>query len=298
MTETAAPLTAPDATEAPEPRRPALSPSRASDFKHCPLLYRFRAIDRLPETPSPVQVRGIVVHAVLEELFGLPAAERLPERAHELVAPVWRRVREERPELAELFDGGADGATLDEWLASAGELLDGYFGLEDPRLVHPEARELLVETELASGVLLRGYIDRLDAAPTGELRVVDYKSGVAPREFNEAKALFQMKFYAVALWRLRGVVPRQLRLMYLADRQSLTYTPDEAELARFERTLDAIWQAILKAGRTGDFRPNPGRLCDWCSHKERCPAFGGTPPEYPGWPEPGAGEESALDRAD
>jgi putative RecB family exonuclease len=107
-----------------------------------------------------------------------------------------------------------------------------------------------------------------------------------------------MKFYAVALWRLRGVVPRQLRLMYLADQQSLSYTPDEAELARFERTLDAIWRAILKAGATGDFRPNPGRLCDWCAHKERCPAFGGTPPEYPGWPEPDAGEETVLDRAD
>ena len=44
-------------------RRPALSPSRASDFKQCPLLYRFRAIDRLPEPPSTAQVRGSVVHA-------------------------------------------------------------------------------------------------------------------------------------------------------------------------------------------------------------------------------------------
>src|SRR5437870_6407084 len=100
MTETAAPLVV---TEVPQPRRPALSPSRASDFKHCPLLYRFRAIDRLPETPSPAQVRGIVVHAVLEELFGLPPEQRLPERAHALVAPVWQQIREERPELAELF---------------------------------------------------------------------------------------------------------------------------------------------------------------------------------------------------
>ena len=300
MTETAvsAVQAAAVVDEVPAPRRPALSPSRASDFKHCPLLYRFRAIDRLPETPSTAQVRGIVVHAVLEELFGLPAEERRPERAHALVGPVWQRVCAERPELAALFEGAEDDQALADWLASAGELIDGYFGLEDPRLLDPEARELLVETELESGVLLRGYIDRLDVAPTGELRVVDYKSGVAPREFNEAKALFQMKFYAVVLWRLRGVVPRQLRLMYLADRQSLTYTPDEAELTRFERTLDAIWQAILKAGKTGDFRPNPGRLCDWCSHKEHCPAFGGTPPAYPGWPEPDGGEESVVDRAD
>jgi putative RecB family exonuclease len=276
-------------------RRPALSPSRAGDFKQCPLLYRFRAVDRLPETPTTAQVRGIAVHAVLEELFALPAAERVPDRAHGLLAPVWQRLREERPELADLF---ADDDGQDEWLESAARLIDGYFTLEDPRRLDPEARELLVETELTSGVLLRGYIDRLDVAPTGEIRVVDYKTGAAPREIGEAKALFQMKFYALVLWRLRGVVPRQLLLMYLADRQSLAYTPDEAELLRFERTLDAVWQAILRAGKTGDFRPNKSKLCGWCSHQALCPEFGGTPPPYPGWPEPDAGEETVLDRVD
>src|SRR5207249_8063763 len=109
------------------------------------------AIDRLPETPSPAQVRGIVVHAVLEELFGLPPEQRLPERAHALVAPVWQQIREERPELAELFEAAGDEQGLAEWLASAGELIDGYFSLEDPRSLDPEARELRVETELDSG---------------------------------------------------------------------------------------------------------------------------------------------------
>ncbi|MGB3233383.1 MAG: PD-(D/E)XK nuclease family protein, partial [Mycobacterium sp.] len=66
-------------------RRPALSPSRASDFKQCPLLYRFRAIDRLPEPSSTAQVRGSVVHAALEQLYALPAADRVPETAAALV---------------------------------------------------------------------------------------------------------------------------------------------------------------------------------------------------------------------
>jgi putative RecB family exonuclease len=274
-----------------------LSPSRAGDFKQCPLLYRFRAVDRLPEKPTRAQVRGTVVHAVLEELFGLPAAERVPERARALLEPAWRKLAAARPEFAELF-AGEDDPELAEWLRSSEGLLDGYFGLEDPRRLEPEACELLVESELPSGVLLRGYVDRIDVAPTGEIRVVDYKTGAAPREIGEAKALFQMKFYALVLWRLRGVVPRQLRLMYLADRQALAYTPDEGELRRFERTLEAIWDAILRAGRTGDFRPNPSRLCDYCDHKARCPAWDGTPPPYPGWPEPDAAVETPLDRAD
>jgi putative RecB family exonuclease len=64
----------------------------------------------------------------------------------------------------------------------------------------------------------------------------------------------------------------------------LDYTPDLDELLRFEKTLIAIWRAIQSAGATGDFRPHPSRLCDWCAHHAHCPVFGGTPPPYPGWP--------------
>ncbi len=276
------------------PRRPALSPSRAGDFKQCPLLYRFRAVDRLPETPSTAQIRGTVVHAALEQLYALPAAERDQGKARDLVSPAWEQTLAESPELAEMFSA----QELPDFLDAARSLVARYFTMEDPSRFDPEACELRVEIELADGVLLRGFVDRLDVAPTGELRVVDYKTGAAPREIGEARAMFQMKFYAVALWRLRGVVPTQLRLMYLADGQILTYAPDEDELRRFERTLSAIWRAILQAGVTGDFRPNPSKLCDWCDHKAHCPAFGGTPPPYPGWPQiPDAGEETLLERA-
>ncbi|HEY2194377.1 MAG TPA: PD-(D/E)XK nuclease family protein [Actinomycetospora sp.] len=253
-------------------RRPALSPSRAADFKQCPLLYRFRVVDRLPEQRSPAQVRGIVVHAVLERLFGLPAAQRVPARAHALLAEV----------AAELT--GEDRALLDR--ADAARLVDAYFAMEDPRRLPPEACEVFLEAELDSGVGLRGYVDRLDVGAGGELRIVDYKTGSAPRAVFEARALFQLKFYALVLLRSRGVLADQLRLMYLGDGESLSLRPGHEELARFERTLVALWQAVLRAAPTGDFRPNPGRMCAWCSHQAACPAFGGTPPDYPGWPDP------------
>ena len=262
-------------------RRLALSPSRANDFKQCPLLYRFRALDRIPETPTKAQVKGSVVHAALEALFALPAAERVPDRARALVEPAWERLLEESAELVNLVTPDERGRFLTE----ARRLVAGYYKLEDPTRFEPDACELRVETELDDGVLLRGFVDRIDVSPTGLVRVVDYKTGRAPWELGETKALFQMKFYAVVLLRTRGVVPAQLQLLYLGDGQALTYRPDEAELRRFERTLSAIWTAIRDAGASGDFRPNPSRLCDWCNHRSRCPAFGGTPPPYPGWPD-------------
>jgi putative RecB family exonuclease len=258
----------------------ALSPSRAADFKTCPLLYRFRSIDRLPEPASPAATRGTLVHAVLEELFDLPAAERTLLAAKSMLPAAWERVRAEDPAVEELFSADSDGSTFAEWITSAESLLENYFVLENPARLEPEAREQFIEV-MIDGLQLRGYVDRLDVASSGDLRVVDYKTGASPREAFEAKALFQMKFYALVLWRTRGVVPRQLRLMYLADTDTLTYSPDAPELERFERTVKAIWAAIEKATLSGDFRPNPSKMCSWCSHQTHCPAFGGTPPPFP-----------------
>lgn len=276
-----------DQPDPPTPR-PALSPSRATDFKQCPLLYRFRAIDRLPEATSAAQLRGSVVHAALEQLYGLPAGLRSPDTARSLVQRAWDQMVAAEPELAGELDPGQPTQLLED----ARALVSGYYRLEDPTRFDPQCCEQRVEVELADGTLLRGYIDRIDVAATGELRVVDYKTGKAPpaaRALAEFKAMFQMKFYAVALFRSRGVPPTRLRLIYLADGQLLDYSPDRDELLRFEKTLMAIWHAIQSAGETGDFRPNPSRLCDWCPHQQRCPAFGGTPPPYPGWPtEPAA----------
>src|SRR6476619_4008117 len=269
---------------APPVRRPALSPSRASDFKQCPLLYRFRAIDRLPEPSSTAQVRGSVVHAALEQLYALPAGERGADTAVTLVDSAWDDVVAGQPELADEFEPALRAELLDE----ARALLSGYYRLEDPTRFDPESCEQRVEVELEDGTLLRGFVDRIDVAPTGELRVVDYKTGRAPpeaRALAEFKAMFQMKFYAVALLRSRGVLPARLRLIYLSDGQVLDYSPDLDELLRFEKTLMAIWRAIQSAGTTGDFRPHPSRLCDWCAHHTYCPVFGGTPPPYPGWPD-------------
>src|SRR3712207_8930071 len=94
--------TEPTADDAQAPRRPSLSPSRAADFKTCPLLYRFRTIDRLPERKSLAAVRGTLVHSILERLYDLPPAGRTPEAARELLDPAWSELRDE-PRIAQLF---------------------------------------------------------------------------------------------------------------------------------------------------------------------------------------------------
>ncbi len=270
-------------TSAPRPPQPptSLSPSRASDFMQCPLLYRFRVIDKLPEKPSEAATRGTLVHAVLERLFDAPAADRTAPRARALVPGQWDRLLESRPELGELFDGDAGGERLTRWLGEAEQLVERWFSLEDPTRLEPAEREMFVETELESGLRLRGVIDRVDVAPSGEVRIVDYKTGKAPRPEYSEGALFQMTFYALVVWRLKGVVPRRLQLVYLGSGDVVTYDPVMADLERVERKLLALWDAIARATETGDWRPRPTKLCGWCDHRAVCPEFGGTPPVYP-----------------
>ncbi|GAA0910601.1 RecB family exonuclease [Streptomyces thermoalcalitolerans] len=272
-----------DPGTAPRPAAPpsSLSPSRAGDFMQCPLLYRFRVIDRLPEKPSEAATKGTLVHAVLERLFDAPAAERTAPRAKAMVPGQWERLREARPELAELFADDPDGERLARWLAEAEQLVERWFTLEDPTRLEPAERELFVEAELDSGLRLRGIIDRVDVAPTGEVRIVDYKTGKAPRPEYAEDALFQMKFYALVVWRLKRIVPRRLQLVYLGSGDVLTYDPVPADLERVERKLLALWEAIQRATETGDWRPRPTKLCGWCDHRAHCPEFGGTPPPYP-----------------
>ncbi|MFD7549908.1 RecB family exonuclease [Streptomyces sp. NPDC059578] len=279
--------------EAVAPARPgSLSPSRASDFMQCPLLYRFRVIDRLPEKPSAAATRGTLVHAVLERLFDSPAEERTAPRAKALVPGQWDRLRTAKPELADLFkepDATPNGPGREEteeerlarWLTEAEGLVERWFTLEDPTRLEPAERELFVEADLPSGLRLRGIIDRVDVAPTGEVRIVDYKTGKAPRPEYAEGALFQMKFYALVVWRLKGLVPRRLQLVYLGSGDVLTYDPVVADLERVERKVHALWDAIRQATDTGEWRPRRTKLCGWCDHRALCPEFGGTPPPYP-----------------
>ncbi|MEU0545195.1 RecB family exonuclease [Nocardia sp. NPDC005978] len=272
------------------PRKPALSPSRAIDFKQCPLKYRLRAIDRIPEPPSRAAVRGTLVHSVLEDLFALPAAERDQAHADALVAPAWQRMLESRADTAGLI---ADDE-LEGFYAEARALVAVYFRLEDPTAFTPQSLEAFVEADLPDGTPLRGFVDRIDRASDGGLHVIDYKTGKSPAPDHEMRALFQLKFYALVLLRTFGTAPTALRLMYLADEQTLTYQPEAEELLRFERVVSALWLAIQSATASGDFPPSRSWLCKYCDFKPLCPEFGGNPPPYPADPQPLSGGRQDL----
>jgi putative RecB family exonuclease len=201
-------------------RRPyqfALSPSRLGDFKQCPLRFRFKVIDRITMPAKVAVSRGILVHTVLEDLFGLPAAERTVENAIGMLDGAWERVlASENGRHRSLFDvgGDAEGTTLDQWFGMAANLLRTYFEYEDPTRLEPAAREWRIRHQLADGgPTISGMVDRLDVNEQNWTRVVDYKTGKKPAPAYREDTAFKMWFYALMVWRETGNLPKQLKLL-------------------------------------------------------------------------------------
>jgi putative RecB family exonuclease len=246
----------------------SLSPSKVAAFRDCALAFRYANIDRLPEPPSEPAAKGTLVHRALELLHCLPPAERTLEASLALL-----------PQATDDVLGGDEYASLEladraAFLADAAELLRRYFTIEDPTGVQPIGLELRMEAEVG-GVRLRGIIDRLELDADGGLVVTDYKTGKVPSERFENGKLGGVHFYAFLCEAVLGVRPSRIQLLYLREPVMIIATPSDQSIRGLQKRVGAIWTAVERACEREDFRPNPGRLCDWCSFRSVCPAWAG-----------------------
>ena len=243
-----------------------LSPSAVSEYENCPQLYKYRKIDKLPEPPSLDAERGTLVHTVLQDLFEFPSNDRTPETAIDLLPSRWKAQLADKPALLEMVTNEK------EWLDRASSLLTTYFTLENPSTFEATHREMHLENDFDTNVYLHGYVDRIDIAPTGEVRIVDYKTGKSPKPGWEEKALFQLRVYALLYWKNTGVLPRLLQLIYLGDGRVLKSNPTQADVDSVEKVLHRVAKDIFISIEKEYWPAKPSRLCDWCYFKKICPA--------------------------
>lgn len=243
-----------------------LSPSSVNEFNNCPQLYKYRSIDRLPQPPSLDAERGTLVHSVLHDLFESLPKDRTPETAISLLPLRWQTQMQAKPELASMVTNEK------EWLDRASALLTTYFTLEQPSSFEATNREMHLESDFSKDVYLHGYVDRLDIATTGEVRIVDYKTGKSPKPGWEEKALFQLRVYALLYWKTNGVLPRLLQLIYLGDGKVLKSSPTIEQLNSVEKFLHTCAEDIFSSIDKNYWPTKPSKLCDWCFFKTICPA--------------------------
>jgi putative RecB family exonuclease len=242
-------------------------------FTSCPLAFRFSYLERLPEPPSAPASKGTLVHLALQHLMWRPAEERT-------ISAALTDLGRARSEL--MAHPEFEGLPLsdDEWdtfHADAEVLMRKYFELEDPRTVRPIGIELFVRAELASGVQVRGIIDRLELDDNGDLVITDYKTGSAPGEGWEQRSMAGVHIYSLLCEHVFGRRPARVQLLYLSRPERIIAHSNDQMVRGVEVKSAAVMRAIRTAVERNDFRPRPSKLCDFCSFREFCPAWGGDP---------------------
>jgi putative RecB family exonuclease len=254
----------------------SLSPSRASDFKQCPQMYKLKSIDKIPTEPTVHQARGTTAHLALERLFALPREQRTPERLYDLFRNAWSELK--TTEYPGLFDSVEQERA---WGIEGMKLLADYFTIEDPTSFDPTQLEMNLEVPLGE-MTIRGILDRMeevteiseDGATRTLLVITDYKTGKAPPERYAGKAFFALKIYALLIRTVEGHTPDRIRLLYLNGPTEYTLDINDSQLDAMDAHLHALWNAINKAIELDQWPTRESVLCDWCDFKDSlCPAF-------------------------
>ncbi|MCP4536751.1 MAG: hypothetical protein GY832_06360 [Chloroflexi bacterium] len=257
------------------------SSSRLETYAKCPFYfwaaYAMELEPReLPQAGFDVLILGSIYHLVLERLYDLVddgAPDRLraelPNVARQVYdaapndygfrpSPLWQRQQEEMTEVLH--------RTLEALIDTAGEykplIQELAFGLhEKPPLVLRDAE--------GQTLYLRGYIDRVDQAPDGRLRIIDYKAGstlIPARDLTDGYRL-QLPLYALAAQEALNAEVSGGFYWHIGSSK-----PSSLKLEKYEGGVDGAIEtavnyslAIGSAVRTGQFAP--------ASSDDGCPTF-------------------------
>lgn len=247
-----------------------ISPSRISSFLSCPMKFRFESVEMFGSKPGLAALRGSCVHLALEtffidQFFRKSELERHANAALDtfLVDPDFLALN-----LAE--------KDVEKFRTDVFKLCFNYLAMENPSEVRVKGVELRLEVEL-DGWTLRGIIDRLDEPEDGVLEVVDYKTGRPPSNNYVQKSSLGVNLYALMCERTFGVLPRELKLMYVRDKVTVSAQPNTQSMKALRMKVSAVQEAVFRACDSGKFHAKPSPLCNYCEFKPFCPAFGGVP---------------------
>ena len=141
------------------------------------------------------------------------------------------------------------------------------------------------------GIIIRGYIDKVQEDREGNLRIVDYKTSKKVYDRSKLTTPLQLYIYHLACQEL---YPGKHISEYLYDFILLGEKAKAGSLnwlKKCDKKLNDILDGIEKDRESGIWRPKPTPLCHWCAYcahnpnapqdmKETCDYFSNWTPEY------------------
>ncbi len=240
-----------------------LSQTQIRTWRTCPEKWKQIYLDGRKEPPAPPLTFGSAIHAGLETYYRNRFAAPAPP--DEVLASFDDVLDREAYDSDEAFERArGDGHAM----------LRAWHERHAPEFTPAMAVELALRYEI-DDVPMISILDRVDLAPSGELRITDYKTG---RFFlrDAALASQQLTLYQIAA---------EDRLESTVGSLSLVHVPSDTEWEVPRRTpaeIDEVRRVVIETANQIDraaFEPRPGRHCDWCHVRPWCPAFADEYPE-------------------
>lgn len=246
-----------------------LSFSRVDTYRQCPLRYRYRYVDGLPERPSPHLSFGSSIHRALEAF--------------------WDRKLPDPPPLETLLDAlyhGWDSTGFAEverdeqlrYYRHAREVLTAHHHRFADTALAPVAVEQWFRLPLPDGLEVVGAIDLVEPTGAGGLGVVDWKTNRRAKSREEVASSLQLAIYALAVEHLWGQPPAWVALDFVVPGVRVTVPREHIDT---DAAIEAI-REVAAAMRAEAFEPRPSPLCGWCDYRAECPAFDGEGPDVAG----------------
>jgi ATP-dependent helicase/DNAse subunit B len=264
------------------------SASRLEAYRTCPFSFFVGTVLGLEPREEPTEgldarQLGNIYHHILEQVY--QAAEVSdPNDLEQLVAAlpsVAERVLDEAPEREGFRETAWWAQTRDEIienvqrsLAALAEIQGDFVPLRYEAAFGLKGKPELIVRDGDDQLRLRGFIDRVDRAPDGRLRIIDYKTAGPWAYTNRALAdgkRLQLPLYALGARDALGLgEPTDGFYWHVQHAQASSFTLEKFGSAEaLEVAVEHAWTAV-RGVRQGHFVPQPPS--DGCP--AYCPAAG------------------------
>ena len=258
-------------------QRDYLSYSAVRTYQSCPLKYKFRYVDQLPEAVvSASLVFGSAVHAAVEHHLRCQLEGETAPGVPQLLQVYRDHVQTAQSQQPLKYPRGEDAAALEE---QATRMLTAYLQSE---LARPAGQILGVEEqvrgELSSQLPeILGYTDLVFETEEA-LTVRDFKTAKA--KWSQEQAIEQSDQLLLYGHLVRDLIPgKPIRLQFAIltkhktpQTQVLDVQPSPQRLQRTRRIFESVWKAI----QSHNYYPVPSPLnCSGCGYRKQCAAWRG-----------------------
>jgi len=257
--------------------RMAVSHTRLDSFENCPLGFKAKYIDKVPESRHYLALLGGFFAAWSKRYIDHLVETRQPSdhaAGRALLEEQWK-TRDTHKEFKMLSESVR---------FEARELVDGFLAshtFEPARVLGTELNVALredweVTDWFAKDAFFRAKLDLATLPPSDDGKIVgitDYKTSFAAWSEEETKNSAQLRRYAVAMSSFMPDTDRfDVTLDFVRSGIVRGPYPFEPEVAVEEKaSIVAISDRIESALKTGKWEPTPGAGCQYCPIFEKCP---------------------------